>query len=114
MGWLILIAYVLIGAMLVPRFTRAAYVVEEKRYSFRSKAESLREAAGIGWAKSLIWPVFLVIHVAVERITAEEREIAAEKERAKTVEGARAVIARFEAEEKRKWDSAFHRNGGLL
>lgn len=107
MGWLIPIAYVVIGAMLVPRFTRSAYVVEAKKYSFRSNAESLREAALAGWGKSLIWPVTLVIHIAVDRITAEERAAEAEKQQAKTLEGARAVIARYEREQRAKWDNAY-------
>jgi len=112
--WLIPIAYAVIGAMLIPRFTRPIYRATHQRWHMiQSKETSLKEAVGDAWLQSLVWPIFLIISIAVERITAEERFEAEEKARAKTVEGARAVIARFEAEEKRKWDANF-RNGGIL
>jgi len=112
MGWLIPIAYVVIGCMLIPRFTRATYPGIRDRWKLiQTESQSLREAAFAGWAQSILWPVFLVIDIAVARIKSEQRAEAAEAERAKTVAGAKAVIARYEEEERRKWAAEF-RNGG--
>lgn len=106
--WLIPAAYIAVGCWLVPRFTRTDYAAHQARWhSIQTKEQSLREAAASAWGKSLIWPVFLVIHIAVDAITAEERAAEAEAERTKSVEEARSIIARYEAEERSKWANQF-------
>ena len=106
--WLIPIAYVAVGIWCIPRFARAKYPEIHKRWHLiQSKEKSMREAVAGAWGESLIWPVFLVINLSVHVLAAEERAIEEQKNRAKSVDEARAVIARFEAEERAKWNRQF-------
>lgn len=106
--WLIPLAYMGIGCFLVPRFARAEYRAQHARWkNIQTKETSLREGVAIGWGKSLLWPVFLIIHIAVEIITAEERAVENEAQKAKTIEGAKAIIKRYEAEERARWSDEY-------
>lgn len=106
--WLASIAYVAVGIWCIPRFARAKYPGIHNRWNLiQTKQQSMREAVGFAFAESLIWPVFLVINMSVGILTAEEKAVEDEKNRAKSVEEARTIITRYEAEERSKWTRQF-------
>ncbi len=111
MEWLILISYVAIGAYLTPRFAKDSYLKQKAMWSHNSEQENLTTGAMLGWVKSWVWPIWLLASIVVNRITADHRAETAAEEQAKTVAGAKAVIAKYEEEERRKWAAEF-RNGG--
>lgn len=103
-GWAL---YALIGMCLIPRFARDSYAVQKAQWSHQSDQESLATGAWMGWLKSLIWPVWIGISIAIGMITAEKRAAEAERNRQKSVEEARAIIALDAAKQKREWEREF-------
>lgn len=106
--------YALIGMCLIPRFAKDSYELARVKWTHQPDRQSMTEGAFLGWAKSIIWPIWLGISIAVHLMTKEQRALAAQKQadeeerkRKKTVEEARAIIALDEAQKRRQWEQEF-------
>lgn len=106
--------YALIGMCLIPMFAKDSYELAKSKWTHQPDRQSMAEGAFLGWAKSLIWPIWLGISIAIHVMTSEQRAAEAkklaeeeERKRKKTVEEARAIIALDEAQKRRAWEQEF-------
>lgn len=105
--WICWAAYAAVGFLLLPGFARDSYEKQMTTWHYQSKRESLHTGIFLGWMKSWIWPVWLMVGIVTNIITAEERAELEEMNRQKSVAEARRIIEEDAAKQQREWERRF-------